>query len=131
MNTTKKPGLSENKEISAFIGKVASFNTSLKMYHWHVTGLGSYAIHMAIDQALETLLGVTDRLTETSYALNGALHITVPETTLPENLVKHVADFYAHIEASRPLFSEPFTQSILDDYQEGLQQLLYRLERLE
>ncbi len=131
MSTTHKPDLSENKELSAFIGKVISFNTSLKMYHWHVTGLGSYATHIALDQALDTLLDVTDRIAETSYALNGALHITVPETKLPDNIVKHVSDFYMHVEASRKLFHEPFSQSILDDYQEGLQQLVYRLTRLE
>lgn len=131
MTTNKKTNVSGSKEIAAFTGKIVAFNNSLKLYHWHVKGLGSYAIHIALDQALDTLLDVTDRIVETTYALEGDLHIVIPETSVPKDIIPHVEAFYAHIEASRSLFPEAFTQSILDDYQESLQQLLYRLKRLE
>ncbi len=118
-------------EISVFAGKMVSFNNSLKLHHWHVSGVGSYAQHIALDEALGPLQDITDRIVETSYALVGSLHIVVPETENPENIVKHAENFYKYVEESRSLFSELFTQSVIDDYQETIQQLLYRLKRLE
>lgn len=119
------------KEVSEFLGKIVSFNTSLKLYHWHVTGEGSYAEHIALDQALEDLLDCTDRLVETTYAMAGDLAIEVPVSSAPKNIVNHVSGFYDFVEDARKLFSENFTQAIIDDYHEALQQLLYRLKRLK
>jgi hypothetical protein len=137
MNTTtlKQPSNlkvnSESQEIATFIGKLFSFNSSLKLYHWHVTGKGSYAQHIALDQAIESLSDVTDRIAETTYSLKRDLNIVIPETSNPADIVKHASDFYKYVESQRELFSEAFTQSILDDYQEAIQQLLYRLVRLQ
>lgn len=139
MNTTtvKKPEQKKdstqqsNQEISTFIGELFSFNSSLKLYHWSVTGTGSYAKHMALDEAIESVLDIIDRITETTYSLVGNLQITIPETNTPGDIAKHVSDFYNYVEKHRDLFPEAFSQSILDDYQEALQQLLYRLVRLQ
>jgi DNA-binding ferritin-like protein len=120
-----------NAEIATFIGKIFSFNNSLKLYHWHITGKGSYSQHIALDQALEDLLDVTDRLVETLYAVKGDLHIMIPETKNPSDIVKHAETFFSYTESQRELFAEAFTQSIIDDYQEAIQQLLYRLKRLQ
>lgn len=122
---------SSNQEISTFIGDVFSFNSSLKLYHWNVTGTGSYAQHIALDQAIDSVLDIIDRITETTYALVGTLQITIPETKTPNDITKHVSDFYNYVEKHRDLFPEAFSQSILDDYQEALQQLSYRLQRLQ
>lgn len=120
-----------NQAIGTFIGELFSFNSSLKLFHWSVTGTGSYARHMALDEAIDSLLDVIDRITETTFALVGDLKITVPETKTPSDIVKHVSDFYQYVEKHRDLFPEDFSQSIIDDYQEAVQQLLYRLERLQ
>lgn len=120
-----------NKEVGTFFGKLVAFNTSLKLYHWHVTGVGSYAKHIALDQAIESLLDVTDRIVETTYAMAGDVEIVVPETKVPSDIVKHATDFYAEVEKSRVLFTEAFSESIIDDYHEAIQQLLYRLKRLQ
>lgn len=127
----KVKATSSVREIEEFIGELFSFNNSLKLYHWHVTGKSSYAQHIALDQALEALSDVLDRITETTYALMGDLDIKVPETTLPSDIVKHVSAFYDYVESKRELFSEDFSKSILDDQQEAVQQLLYRLVRLQ
>ena len=113
MNTTtvkkseKKQSMtnSSNMEIATFIGKLFSFNSSLKLYHWSVTGTGSYAKHMALDEAIASLLDVIDRITETTYALVGDLHISIPETKTPDNITKHVSEFYNYVEKHRDLFS--------------------------
>ncbi len=123
--------LNEREEIGKFLGKLFSFNSSLKLYHWHVTGKASYAQHVALDQAIGDLLDVTDRLVETSYAMKGDLDIIIPETQNPKDIVKHAEDFFSYAENGRKLFAEVFTQSIIDDYQEAIQQLLYRLKRLQ
>lgn len=122
---------SSNQEISTFIGEVFSFNSSLKLYHWNVTGTGSYAQHIALDQAIDSVLDIIDRITETTYSLVGTLQISIPETKTPTDITKHVSDFYNYVEKHRDLFPEAFSQSILDDYQEALQQLSYRLQRLQ
>lgn len=120
-----------NKEIGEFFGKLVSFNNSLKLFHWHVTGAGSYSKHIALDQAIGDLLDVTDRIVETTIALAGDINVVVPETKAPSDIVKHATDFYAEVEKARSYFSEAFTQAIIDDYHEAIQQLLYRLKRLQ
>ena len=119
-----------NNEIGAFLGKVVSFNNSLKLHHWHVTGAGSYATHIALDQAIGDLLDATDRLVETTYAMAGDINIVVPETKNPANVIEHASAFFTEVDKARAFFGEAFTQAIIDDYQEAIQQLLYRLKRL-
>lgn len=128
MNMKNKPD--SNSKMGDFLGKLFSFNNSLKLYHWHVTGPGSYAEHMALDQAIDGLIETLDSLVETSYALAGDIQITIPETVLPENIIDHARDFYEYIKSDRDMFEESFSDSLLDDYQQTIQQLLYRLERL-
>ena len=132
--TSKKPAVgrvSDKEEISVLFGKIFSFNNSLKLIHWHVTGKGSYAAHLSLDQAIDTLLEATDRLVETGYAVLGNLDIVIPETKRPDDYVGHIEAYYEYMEHQRRLFSEAFVQSIIDDYQEGIQQLLFRLKRLQ
>jgi DNA-binding ferritin-like protein len=132
--TIKKPAVtheSDKAEVSILFGKMFSFNSCLKLVHWHVTGKGSYAAHLSLDQAIETLLDVTDRLVETGYAVLGDLDIVIPETKRPDDYVGHIEAFYEYVEHQRRLFSATFVLSVLDDYQEGIQQLLFRLKRLQ
>lgn len=119
------------KGVEQFISQMVAFNTSLKLTHWHITGVGSYTKHIALDDALSDLLDVTDRLVETSYALYGDLEITVPEAKYAKDAIKSCSDFYDVAEKARTYFSENFSQAIIDDYQEAIQQLLYKLKRLQ
>ncbi len=127
MTITKK----DNGE-AGFLGELIAFRNSLKLIHWSITGKGSYETHISLDQAIDSLVGITDRLVETTFALKGTLDLVIPETTRPKDHIHHVERFYKHIEEVRKgLFSESFSQSIIDDAQEALQQLLFRLKRLE
>ncbi|HRQ87305.1 MAG TPA: DUF5856 family protein [Bacteroidia bacterium] len=127
------PNAKPNKnEQAAFLGELISFRNSLKLIHWSITGKGSYETHISLDQAIDSLVEITDRLVETSFALSGTLDIVLPETRRPKEHVKHIEDFYKHVEDVREkLFPESFSQSIIDDVQEAIQQLLFRLKRLE
>lgn len=121
----------KTKEITSLLGELVSFRDGLKLYHWHVTGEASYAVHIAIDQAVDELNDPIDELIETSYALYGDLEIVVPETKRPANLVKYVEDTYANLEKARDLFDESFSGGIIDGIQQANQQLLYRIKRLK
>ena len=118
-------------EVAAFLGQLISFRHSLKLIHWSITGKGSYEAHISLDQAIDSLTDITDRLVETTFALDGALDIVIPETTKPKDYIKHIERFYKHVEGGRKLFPESFSQSIIDEAQEAVQQLLFRLKRLE
>jgi len=123
----------QNKnEVAAFLGGLISFRNSLKLIHWSITGKGSYEAHISLDQAIDSLADITDRLVETSFALDGTLDIVIPETARPGDYLRHIAGFYKQVEDTREkLFPESFSQSIIDDAQEAIQQLLFRLKRLE
>ncbi len=118
-------------EVGKFFGKMVSFNTSLKLFHWHITGPGSYAQHIALDQALEALQEATDRLVETTYSMVGDINIAVPESKVPADIIKYASDFYAEVDESRALFTENYSAAVIDYYHEAIQQLLYRLKRLQ
>ena len=119
-----------NSQIGKFLGELVSFNNSLKLYHWHISGKGSYAQHMALDQAIDGLTESLDGLVETTYALNGDIDIVVPETKVPSDIVAHAEKCYKYVESGRDLFTESFSGGILDEFQQTIQQLLYRLKRL-
>ncbi len=129
MANTKK----NKNDVAAFLGELISFRNSLKLIHWSITGKGSYEAHLSLDQAIDSLTDITDRLVETTFALDGTLDIVIPETLRPkDHYLKHIEGFYKHVEDKRKqLFPESFSQSIIDDAQEATQQLLFRLKRLE
>jgi DNA-binding ferritin-like protein len=112
------------------MGQLVSYRDSLKLFHWHVSGDGSYATHMALDQAVEQLEDPIDGFIETCYSLYGDLDIVIPETKRPDDIIKHVQDFYQTSEKARDIVKEDFLESIIDDIQEANQQLLFRLRRL-
>ena len=123
----------QNKnQVAAFLRELISFRSSLKLIHWSITGKGSYEAHISLDQAIDSLVDITDRLVETTFALDGTLDIVIPETARPKDYIRHVENFYKQVEDKRKqLFPESFSQSIIDEVQEAIQQLLFRLKRLE
>jgi hypothetical protein len=132
MNTSVKEPVKANAstKVAHILGDMFAFNSCLKLIHWEVNGKGSYAAHIALDEAIEELLEVIDRLVETTMASMGDLNIVIPETKRPKDYVAYIEGFYDHVESERESFKETFTQSILDDYQEAIKQLLFRLKRL-
>lgn len=131
VKTKKTTATHSATETAKFFGELFSFNTSLKLFHWNVTGPGSYAQHMALDQALDALGDAMDRLVETTIAMKGDQAIVIPQTKAPSNIINHCENFYEYVEDNRKLFKENFTGAIIDDYHEAIQQLLYRLKRLK
>lgn len=131
VKTPHQTATHSNTEMGKFFGELFSFNTSLKLFHWNVTGPGSYAQHIALDQAIDTLNETMDRIVETTIAMTGDQTIVIPQTMAPSNIISHCENFYEYINDKREWFTESFTGAILDDYQEAIQELLYRLKRLK
>jgi len=128
MANNKQP----KNQVATFLAEMISFRNSLKLIHWSITGKGSYEAHISLDQAIDSLTDIVDRLVETTFALEGTLDIVIPETGRPKDYIKHIESFYKQVEDKRKqLFAESFSQSIIDDAQEAIQQLLFRLKRLE
>src|ERR1700722_12582990 len=101
-------------QAATFLGELISFRNSLKLIHWSITGKGSYEAHISLDQAIYSLVEITDRLVETTFALEGTLGIVIPETTRPKDHIKYVEHFYNQVEDKRKhLFSKSFSQSII------------------
>jgi len=122
----------ETKQIGQFFGEMFAFNNSLKLFHWHVTGKGSYAQHMALDQAIDDMKEVLDGIVETSYAVYGDIDVVIPETKAPKDIVKHCETFFNDLEKGRKLVEKySFIEAEIDEYQQAVQQLLYRLKRLQ
>jgi hypothetical protein len=123
----------KQKGTATFLGEMIGFRNSLKLIHWSITGKGSYEAHISLDQAIDSLYDITDRLVETTFALEGTLDIVIPETAKPkDHYIKYIEAFYKQVEDKRKaLFPESFSQSIIDEAQEAVQQLLFRLKRLE
>lgn len=103
---------------------------SLKLAHWNITGDGSYAKHMALDQAIEDLTEALDSLVETTFANDNSINIVVPETKLPEDVLELCKRCYTFIDSHRKDFPEVFSQSIIDEWQQANKALQYRLIRL-
>ncbi|GEP89706.1 hypothetical protein SAMN05660909_02216 [Chitinophaga terrae (ex Kim and Jung 2007)] len=120
----------QSAQVSQVFGDMFAFNNSLKLIHWNITGKGSYAAHIALDEAIEDLVKATDRLVETTMATMGDMNIVIPETRAPKDHIGYIEGFYEHVDECRDMFKEKFTQSIIDEYQEAIKQLLYRLKRL-
>ena len=118
-------------EDGRLVGEMSAVNNSLQRVHWHVSGPGSYAQHMALDEALTTLADAMDRIVETTYAMKGDIEVVIPQTNTPRNIETHCEKFFKYIDEQREMFEEDFSTAILDDYQEAIQQLLYRLKRLQ
>lgn len=99
-----------------FFGEMYAFNNSLKLFHWHVSGPGSYAQHMALDEALTTLADAMDRIVETTYAMKGDIEVVIPQTNTPaisRRIVRSSSNTSTNsVRCSRKIFRRPFSTTI-------------------
>ena len=112
-------------------GGMYAFNNPPKHFNWQGSGPGRDAHPMALGPALTTLADAMDRIVETTYAMKGDIEVVIPQTNTPRNIETHCEKFFKSIDEQREMFEEDFSTAILDDYQEAIQQLLYRLKRLQ
>lgn len=123
----KKHENDPNKDICVFIGSTIAFVGSLKLYHWEAILEGNKEKRRTLEHTADTLLNIVDKIAETTYTSLGRLNVTIPEVKKPDNIVQYASDYYDFIEMRRDLFEEESLHSIIDDYQEILQRLIYKL----
>ena len=114
-----------------FFSSVFGFADKLKLTHWHISGEGSFSKHLALDEYRKTILKVLDRLVETYQGNTEILEgIHIDGVTVPDDIIQCTKDFYSYVDRSRIIFSEKYTQSIIDDLQEAVSNMLYKLINL-
>ena len=113
------------------LGGVYALNKTRKLFDWAVGGPRRDGQQMGLVEARATLADAMDRIVETTYAMKGDIEVVIPQTNTPRNIETHCEKFFKYIDEQREMFEEDFSTAILDDYQEAIQQLLYRLKRLQ
>jgi len=119
------------KTISFLINKIYSYKVKLKFAHWNATGQGSYAKHMAIDEAHDHIAKLLDKLVETTIGNGETIEFCMPETHEAPSIIEASEWMYYKIDYCRELFTESYSQAILDEIQECIKHLNYKLTRLQ
>ena len=88
----------------------------------------SYAKHMALGSYYDTLPGLLDTLFETYKAIYPVEELQIPACSKIANCEAYFTNLYKSIENARASIKESFLISQLDDIQEEVAQLLYKLK---
>lgn len=125
---TFKEFTSQSNEIDQFIGKCLMTVTYAHALHFAVSGVGSYAKHVALGEFYEELQEITDRFAETHIGIVGRF---VPSLSVSDNVdeVKLIKDL---ISGADKIYGSVDTclQSILDELKELCYKTLYKLTKL-
>jgi hypothetical protein len=101
---------SSNKH-SEFINKLFHSRNVAHIVHLETT---SYAKHKALNEYYDSLLDLTDELSEVSFGAMGKQKLIIPEARA-EDINKHLSDLKSYIESNRSIFKESNIQNIIDE----------------
>lgn len=122
----KPPQISVTQmDIPTFIGTLFQFRDRIHLAH---LATGSYAAHVALNDAYEGLLDQIDTLTETAQS-EGLLKITIPQSDPSNETV--VQDLLAFVRTNRNIFPYSYQQQILDNIEELASKTIYKLKFLK
>lgn len=125
---TFKDFTSQSSDVDRFIGKCLMAVTYTHALHFAVSGVGSYAKHVALGDFYEELQEITDRFAETHIGITGKF---VPSLSVSDNTdeVKLIRDI---VRDADKIYDRVDTclQSILDELKELCYKTLYKLTKL-
>ena len=101
---------SSNKH-SEFINKLFHSRNVAHIVHLETT---SYAKHKALNEYYDSLLDLTDELSEVSFGAMGKQKLIIPEAK-KENNNKHLSNLKTYIESNKSIFKESNNQNIIDE----------------
>lgn len=124
--------LSKNNNTKAdFFGMLFHARDYFHLKHLSVTGIGSFAEHLALEALYKGILKLVDTLVETEQGINGFIDIDIPATNAKASSVDFLNNLIGFIKKTRIVFSESFQQNIIDEIQELLAQNLYKIKYLK
>lgn len=101
------------------------------LVHLRVTGEGSYAQHMALNDLYSALEGDADDVCELIQGYEGILDITIPMAA-PKPIIPFLEDLRSNlIKAQADLDSMPDVQNKLQETIGSISKTLYKLKNLE
>lgn len=84
--------------------------------------------HLALDEAQEGIQDLIDRLVETYFGLYGTMDFNSPESSPTRDILSYTQSSHDFVKSNRSLFTDSSLLQIIDDIQEVLSKLLYKLK---
>lgn len=115
-----------------FFGKLFQIRNQIHIKHLRITGVGSYAGHIALHDFYDGILDMIDTLIESYQGKYGVVNITIKEATdtdpikVLEELAKLVDGGVAY-----SMFKETWLQNQIDEISTLTYQTLYKLKNLK
>lgn len=115
-----------------FFGKLFQIRDQIHLKHLKVSGVGSYAQHVALNEFYNGILDLTDSLIESYQGKYGIINITIKESkdTDAISLLKELASLTDGGNVYK-MFKETWIQNELDTISKLTYQTLYKLQNLK
>lgn len=115
-----------------FFGKLFQIRDQIHLKHLRVSGTGSYATHIALNEFYDGILDLTDSLIESYQGKYGIINITIKESKDTDviSLLKELASLTDGGSVYK-MFKETWIQNELDTITKLTYQTLYKLQNLK
>lgn len=107
------------------------------IFHWQTTGIGSFAMHMALNAYYDEIPGLTDGLVESYQGKHGIVKGYTPADQFDEfnsgNVLKYFKGLSMYVERAYDKLDAKDTYIInqLDNVKELIYSTIYKLENLQ
>lgn len=127
------PKVVEPKVMTAgeFFGKLFAARDYFHLAHLNISGSGAYAAHVALNEAYDGILDLTDGMVESYQGLHGIIEIVIPGTSYSVDAISYTDMLCKEIDNNRKMFIESFMQNEIDELQKLLATTLYKLANLK
>ena len=115
-----------------FFGKLFQIRDQMHINHLRISGIGSYAGHMALGSFYDGLLDLVDTLIESYQGKYGIMDITIPSSSKTEPIatLKDLAKL-TDGGSAYSMFKETWLQNQIDEISTLAYQTIYKLENLK
>lgn len=114
-----------------YINKLFTLKNVAQLFHWEVSGTGSFAAHKASETLYEELVPAIDEFVESYQGKYGLMKLTVDKSVSNQNFVAYLKSTAVYNEEAQSKFKESWLQNQVDEISKLLYQTLYKLENLK
>lgn len=122
------------EQLSLFIGTLLQSRNQAHIYHWQVTGPGSRAVHDALSDYYEGIIGKIDGLVESIQGRYGIIHGYKMASSLREdnNFITYFEALCKFVETTRKQIpQDSYIQNQVDEIVELIENTKYKLINLQ